>query len=145
MLECKSVGPSLTPSIFEIVMKKRVRSLIAGFALLSSATLPALADTYQLTLGWTDATVWRPTDTPGYEAKYRINAGAEIAITGLKSPGASRTITATPGQAIDVAARTCNGTLCSSWSAWVTAAAPYSPTTPASPSAVTITVSRTGP
>ena len=102
----------------------------------------ALADTYQVTFGWTDPTTYIPSDTPRYTAKYRVNGGAETVLPESLTPSGTVTITANPGQPIDVAARNCNKTLCSAWTAWVTATASYPPTQPLSPTGLTITVTR---
>lgn len=113
--------------------------------LLIAMAAPALADTYQVTFGWTDPTTYLPSDAPVYEAKYRVAGGAETVVPGLATPGGSRTVTATPGQPIEVSARACNLTLCSSWSGWVTATAPHPATQPQTQTGLTITVTRTGP
>jgi len=113
--------------------------LVVLFTLMSSM---AFADTYQVTFGWTDPTVYIPSDVPQYEAKYRINGGAETVLPALATTGGSVNITANPGQPIDVAARNCNLTLCSAWTGWVTATAPFPATQPQTPTNLTITVVR---
>lgn len=105
----------------------------------------AIADTYQVTFGWTDPTTYLPSDAPVYAAKYRIAGGTETIIPGLTTPGGSVVVTATPGQPIDVAAQACNLTLCSAWTGWVTATAAYPATQPGAQTGLTITVVRTGP
>lgn len=112
---------------------------------LTAISLPALADTYQVTFGWSDPTTYLPSDAPVYEAKYRVAGGVETVVPGLATPGGSRTVTATPGQPIDVAARVCNQGLCSPWTGWVTATAPHPATQPQGQTGLTITVVRTGP
>lgn len=114
-------------------------------ALLFVVPAPAFADNYSVTFGWTDPTNYIPSDAPIYSAKYRVNGGAETVIPGLATPGGSVTVTAIPGQQIEIAAQNCNLSLCSGWSGWVTATAPHQATQPQTPSAITITVSRTGP
>lgn len=114
-------------------------------ALLFVASSPVFADSYQVTFSWTDPTIYIPGDSPVYSAKYRVNGGAETVIPGLATPGGAVTLTAAPGQAIDVAAQNCNLSLCSPWSAWATATAPHAATQPQNPSSITITVTRTGP
>lgn len=114
-------------------------------ALLFAVSAPVFADSYLVTFGWTDPTTYLPSDEPVYSAKYRVNGGAETVIPSLATPGGSVTVTAAPGQTIDVAAQNCNLSLCSAWSAWVTATAPHAATQPQNPSAITITVTRTGP
>ncbi|HRD65718.1 MAG TPA: hypothetical protein PKY50_06135 [Candidatus Competibacter sp.] len=121
-------------------MKKALFSL----PLLAVLSAPALADTYQVTFGWTDPTAYLPTDAPVYEAKYRVNGGAETAITGLATPGGSVAVTANPGQTIEVAAQACNLDLCSPWTAWVAATASHPATQPAGQNSLTITVVRAG-
>jgi hypothetical protein len=105
----------------------------------------AWADTYQVTYGWTDPTTYIPSDAPTYEARYRINGGAETLRPATPTPGGSFTATATPGQTIELAARTCNLGLCSAWTGWVTATAQHPATQPSLPTSLTITVVRTGP
>lgn len=125
-------------------MKNLFRPLFSA-TLLFAVSASALADTYQVTFGWTDPTTYLPSDTPVYSAKYRVNGGAETVIPGLATSGGSVTVTAAPGQAIDVAAQNCNLSLCSPWSSWVTATAQYPATQPDAPANLTITVVRTGP
>jgi hypothetical protein len=108
------------------------------FALVSSV---AFADTYQVTFGWTDPTTYIPSDSPYYEAKYRVGGAGETVLS-LSTPSGSVIVTANPGQPIDIAARNCNIFLCSSWAAWVTATAPYPATQPQMPTGLTITATR---
>lgn len=115
-----------------------------GLALLFLA-VPALADTYQIDAGFTDGTTYQPGETPSYVVKYRVNGGAETVLPASPTTGRTFTLSANPGEPIDVAAQTCNGTLCSPYSVWVTAAASYPPTTPQTPTGLSITVTRTGP
>jgi hypothetical protein len=117
---------------------KRIALVLAGLMVSGLA----LADTYQVTFGWTDPTTYVPGDAPVYEARYRVDGGAETVIPGLPTPGGSATVEADPGQPIDVAARACNLTLCSDWTGWVTATAPYPATQPASQTSLTVTVTR---
>lgn len=124
-------------------MIKYAKSKVLALAMIAFS-LPAAADTYQVTFGWTDPTTYLPSDVPVYEAKYRVAGGAETAIAGLATPGA-RVVTAAPGQTIEIAARTCNLTLCSPWTPWVTATAPHPATQPGNQTGLTITVVRTGP
>lgn len=105
----------------------------------------ALADTYQVTFGWTDPTTYLPDETPTYEAKYRIAGGSETMIPGLVTPGGSFNATATQGQTIEIATRACNFALCSGWTGWVTATAQHPPTQPLEQIGLTITVVRIGP
>lgn len=119
--------------------------LVAAGLLLSA---PVLAAQYQVTYGWTDTTVYLPDETKGYESKWRVAGGAETAITGLTVPGGSVAVTANPGQAIEMAFRSCSMTpasLCSAWSNWITATAPFPQTTPNVPTGASITVIYTGP
>lgn len=118
------------------------RTLIA---LLLAASAPAFADSYQVTFGWTDPTTYLPSDAPVYEAKYRINGGAETVIPGLTTPGGSTSITANPGHPIEMAGRVCNIGLCAEWTNWATATAPYAATQPQQGTGMAITVIRTGP
>ncbi len=123
-----------------------MKQLFIAFCLLFSGM--AFADSYNVTFGWTDTTTYRPEETKGYKAKYRVNGGAETILSDLTTPGGSATVTANPGQTIDIAAQNCSMTptpLCSAWSGWVTATAPHPQTQPNVPTAITITVTRTGP
>jgi hypothetical protein len=106
---------------------------------------PALADTYQVVVGWTDPTAYNPGDAPSYEAKWRVGGGAETLVLGLTNPAATIDLQAAPGEPIEVAVRALNQGLEGPWSAWVTAAASYPITAPANQTGVTITVIRTGP
>lgn len=125
----------------------RTLKLVGGVALLLLSSA-AWADQYAVTYGWTDPTVYIPSDSKSYEAKYRINGGAETVIPNLTVPGGSINLTVTPGQTIEVAGRAKNGTtnpLYSEWSSWATATAQYGLTQPANQTGMTITVIRTGP
>lgn len=122
-----------------------MRNKIIAALALAALSAPAFADSYQVTFGWTDPTSYLPSDAPIYSAKYRVAGGAETTVTGLATPGGLATVTATPGQTIEVAAQACNRALCSPWSAWVTATAPHPATQPGGQTGVTITVVRTGP
>lgn len=118
---------------------------VALFFASSLLAATAWADTYQVTFGWTDPTTYIPTDTPSYTVKYRIAGGMETMLPALTTPGGSTTVTATPGQPIDIAGQACNKVLCSAWTGWVTATAPYPATQPGTQTGMTITVTRTGP
>ena len=113
--------------------------------MLLAASAPAFADSYQVTFGWTDPTIYIPSDAPTYEAKYRVNGGSEATLPALPTPGGSFSATATPGQTIDVTGRPCNKGLCAEWMAWATATAPHPATQPQQGTGLTITVVRTGP
>lgn len=121
-------------------MKHIVVLLATSLLLLSGA---ALADNYQLTVGWTDPTVYTPTDTPTYEARYRIAGGAETVVPGV-TPAISATIIAVPGDPVEVAVRALNQELSSPWTAWVTATAPYPATPPEVQTSLSITLVHTG-
>lgn len=115
------------------------------FSILMGVCTSSYADTYQVTFGWTDPTTYLPSDAPVYEAKYRVNGGAETVIPGLTTPGGSTSITANPGNPIEMAGRECNIGLCSTWTNWATATAPYAATQPQQGTGMAITVIRTGP
>lgn len=117
------------------------RTLIA---LLFAASAPAFADSYHVVFGWTDPTTYIASDAPTYTAKYRINGGTETVLAATATPSGSVTVTATPGQPIDIAGQACNKGLCSAWTGWVTATAPHPATQPATQTGMTITVTRTG-
>jgi hypothetical protein len=97
-----------------------------------------------LTVGWNTPT-WNPSDTPSYSAKYRVNGGAETISPSLTSPSWTTTVTANPGDPVEVAAQNVNGALVSAWSGWVTATADYPATTPPTPAGFSISLIRTGP
>jgi hypothetical protein len=116
--------------------------------LLALLPFPAFAANYQVTYGWMDTTVYSPTETKGYEAKYRVNGGAETSIAGLTTPGGSTTVMANPGQSIEMAFRNCSmvpALLCGPWLPWIAATAPYPQTVPNVPTGASITVIYTGP
>ena len=122
---------------------KKILALILALSPLSAA-----ADTYQVTFGWQDPTTYLADEVPTYEATVRVSGAAgdvDTPITGLATPGGSTTVTANPGEEIGVSARACNGALCSTWTQWVTAAAPYPPTVPSDQIGLSITVTRVGP
>jgi len=121
-----------------------MRKFLALTALLTLSA-PALADTYQVVAGFSDPTTYQPDETPSYIVKYRVNNGAETVLASSPTTGRSFSLTANPGEPIDVAAQTCNDALCGGYTPWVTAAAGYPPTTPQVPTGLTITVTRTGP
>lgn len=116
-----------------------------AFLLAALASSAVLADTYQVTFGWSDPTNYLPSDAPTYSAKYRVAGGAETVLPILSTPGGSTTVTAVPGSPIDVSVQACNLALCSEWTAWTTATAPYAATQPLPQSGFSITVIRTGP
>lgn len=119
-----------------------LKNIIAAFLFCFATS--ALADTYQVVVGFIDGTTYLSGEVPAYTVKYRVNGGAETILAASSTTGRTFTATATPGQPIDVAAQTCNGALCSAYSAWVTATASFPPTTPQIPGSITITVTRTG-
>lgn len=119
-----------------------MKSIVALVFMLAASV--ACADTYQLTVGW-DTPTWNPSDTPSYRAKYRVNGGTETLSPSLTSPSWTTTVTANPGDPVEVAAQNVNGALVSAWSGWVTATAGYPATTPPTPAGMTINLIRTGP
>lgn len=123
-------------------MGDEMKSIVAIVLMLAASA--AFADTYQLTVGWTTPT-WNPSDTPSYLAKYRVNGGAETLSPVLTSPSWTVSLTANPGDPVEVAAQNVNGALISAWSGWITATAGYEPTVPPTPSGMTINLIRTGP
>lgn len=121
-----------------------MKSIIAAAVMLAVSSF-AMADTYQVVVGFTDGTTYQSGEVPSYSVKHRVNGGTETVLPASPTTGRTFTLTATPGQPIDVAGQTCNGALCSAWSSWVTATAQFPPTTPQVPGSITITVTRTGP
>ena len=126
------------------MMHRTFPSFFAAAALLL-ASVPAWADTYQVTIGWQDPTTYNSQDAPTYEAKVRVAGGAETVFPGLTSTAASVEVTANPGDPIEVAVQALNQSLTSGWSAWVTATAAYPVTTPEAQTSINVTVIRTGP
>lgn len=122
-------------------MIKQIKFGFIAAALVLSST--AIADTYQLTVGW-NAPTWNPDDTPTYVAKYRVAGGAETVSPVLTSPSWTVSLTANPGDPVEVAAQNVNGALISAWSGWITATAGYQPTVPPVPAGMTINLIRTG-
>ena len=98
--------------------------------------VPALADTYQVVVGWQDPTAYNLGDAPSYEAKWRVGGGAETLVQALTNPAATIDLQATPGQPIEVSVRARNQGLEGPWSAWVTATASYPITAPANQTGV---------
>lgn len=119
--------------------------LTATLTLLLAWTGSAVADQYSVTAGWTDPTAYNPADAPTYELRYRVAGGAETVLPGLTAPAASFSVTANPGQPIEVQVRARNLGLDGPLSAWVTATASYPATVPATQTGITLTVIRTGP
>lgn len=115
------------------------------FVLLAMVSTAVYADSYHVVFGWTDPTTYIASDAPTYTAKYRVNGGTETVLAATAMPSGSVTVTAAPGQPIDVAGQACNKGLCSAWTGWVTATAPYPATQPETQTGMTITVTRTGP
>lgn len=112
------------------------RLLIAASLLFVSCA--ASAAQYQLTVGWTDGTTYLPSDTPTYEAEWRVNGGVSTAISALPTPSAAATITANHGDTIEARVRNVNGTLASAWSGWVAATAATPPTQPGDPTGISL-------
>lgn len=122
-----------------------MRKVLALTAMLTLSA-PALADTYQVVAGFSDPTTYNPDDqAPTYTVKYRVAGGAETVLPASSTTGRTFSVTANPGDAIEVTGYTCNGALCGPDSPWIAAAAGYQPTTPLAPGGWTITVTRTGP
>jgi hypothetical protein len=127
------------------IKERAIMYRFTGFLLLALASGAAFADTYQVTFGWTDPTPYIPSDAPTYEARYRVAGGTASVLPVLSTPGGSAVVTAAPGAPIDVSGRACNLGLCSAWTGWATATAPYPATQPLPQSGFSITVIRTGP
>lgn len=115
------------------------------FVALLGLSVPAFADSYDVTFGWTDPTTYLPNEVPTFEARYRIADGQVTVIPGLITPGGKFSIIANPGETIEVALRTCNGALCGNWTEYAVTTAMHGPTTPMTPINGVITVIRTGP
>ena len=117
-----------------------------GFLLLALVPLVALADNYQVVVGWQDPTAYNPGDAPTYELHWRVAGGAETLVPNLTNPAATLDgLTADPGDPIEVQVRALNLGLEGPWTDWITATAGYPVTAPANQTGVTITVIRTGP
>jgi hypothetical protein len=115
------------------------------FAFLAAATFALaatdiLAANYSVTATWTDSTVVQPgyTYTPNYDVEYRVAAGASTPVNGLGSTTWAGTITANPGDTIEVRVRALNiapnPDLVGTWSVWASAVAPTPYSAPGAPS-----------
>jgi hypothetical protein len=91
-----------------------------------SYLIPSAASrvSYNVAFKWFDKTRYKFSDSPQYEAKYRVGTGTVTKLTDLPKPEGSAVVMARPGQRIYVAARNCNMTLCSVWSSWKSIVAP---------------------
>lgn len=112
------------------------RLLLASSLLMLSGLVCAAQ--YQLTVGWIDGTTYLPSDTPTYEAEWRVNGGASNTISALPTPSAAATITANHGDTIEARVRNVNDTLVSAWSGWVAATAATPPTQPGDPTGISL-------
>ena len=121
----------------------KVRYGVLGLCLLSPV---AMADSYTLTVSWTDETAYHTDEIAEYRAKYRVQGGVETVIDGLPTPAATALVVADPGQTVEASAQNCSimesSTLCSPWSAWVVATALHGQTQPVSPSGINIQLIR---
>jgi len=125
----------------------RMREWVAAVVV---AALPSLAfaDSYQVTYGW-DTPTWIPSDTPSYDAKYRLGGGAAVDLPDTTVPGGSFTYTAAAGTVLEMCPQNKNGTIitpdCSQAGHWLTVGgSPYPPTVPPMPSGFSATIIRTG-
>jgi hypothetical protein len=111
---------------------------LAGLVLLAGlfATCAAKADTYNLTVSWTDETVYLAEgEVPRYDVKFKVTeAGEENSVLDQTAPAASAVVVADPGQQVLVAARSCSvlldSRMCQEWSDWVIATAAHGQTMP---------------
>lgn len=116
------------------------KALFAAFAMLFASQV--WAATYSVTATWTDSTVVQHgySYTPNYDIEYRVNAGAATAVNGLGATTWGGSVTANPGDTIEVRVRALNiapdPDLVGAWSAWANAIAPQpfqAPGTPSTP------------
>ena len=115
-----------------------MRYLIGIIALLVSSA--AFAANYSVTATWTDTTVVQSgyTYTPNYSVEHRVNAGTSTVINGLGATTWAGSITANPGDTLEVRVRATNiapdPDLVGTWSAWAAAIAPQPFQAPGVPS-----------
>lgn len=119
-------------------------SVMAAIAAIMMSSL-ALAAPYTVAGSWTDPTMTGPEWAASYGAECRVNGGASTPIDGLTTPGFSIQMTANQGDTIECRARAINVVVPASpvngnWTAWVAAAAPISPRTPADQTNFSITI-----
>ena len=118
----------------------KMKSVIFAAAMIPSISMAA---NYSLSGSWQDQTIYNPADLPVYQAEYRVNGGAATALTGLTAPAFATSVTANPTDVIEARSRNCNTyqstpPLCSPWSNWLQATAPYIPTQPVAPTGFSI-------
>jgi len=109
-------------------------------AILLAVSSAAFAANYSVTATWTDTTVVQSgyTYTPNYAVEHRVNAGTATLVGGLGSTTWAGSITANPGDTIEVRVRATNiapdTDLVGTWSAWAAAIAPQPFQAPGVPS-----------
>lgn len=114
------------------------------FLLLLLLPISAFADTYNLSVTWTDTTPTGPDYTPAYNIEYQIASNPVVAVSDQATPSYSTVITANPGDVVQVRVqnKNTNGSLISAWSNWINATAQNPPTVPENPSGITFTLTR---
>ena len=133
----------------------RMREWVAAVVV---AALPSLAfaDSYQVTYGW-DTPTWIPSDTPSYDAKYRLGGEAAVDLPDTTVPGGSFNYTDAAGTVLEMCPQNKNGALVTPSCAldqdgnpvdpndWITVGgSPYPPTVPPMPAGFSATIIRTG-
>lgn len=126
-------------------MKKTL--IASAFLALSSA---AMADTYQVSFVWDAPTIWLPSDTPSYGAKYRIAGGAAVILPDSSAPGGGFTYAAPQGALLEMCPQNKNGAEvtpdCSLAAHWISVGtSPVPPTVPPMPGGFSATIIRVGP
>ncbi len=130
-------------------MKKTL--IASAFLALSSA---AMADTYQVSFVWDAPTIWLPSDTPSYGAKYRIAGGAAVILPDSSAPGGGFTYAAPQGALLEICPQNKNGAPdnlkttpdCSAPEDWVAVGnSPIYLTDPPRPTGFSATIMRVGP
>ena len=127
----------------------RIFSPVTMFLMLLLVASVAHAEQYQVTFGWNDPTTYQTTDTPTYSAQWRLDSGVATVISGLPTPAGSFSLTASPGQSLEICPQNANGALttpdCSQAANWIAVGnTPTPPTTPLSPNGFSATIIYTG-
>lgn len=105
----------------------------------------AQAAGYSVSATWTDPTPAGADYAARFDGECRVNGGAITPASDLPSPALAVQMTATQGDRIECRARAVNvivpaSPIAGTWTAWVAAAAPISPRTPADQTNFSITV-----
>lgn len=126
------------------------RPLHYGLFLLALTSVSAMAANYQVTYGWTNNTIYLPSDTPDYLAQYRVAGGAPVVLPATSIPGGTFSVSAPVASLIEMCVQNRNGTLVNPVSCagnWITVGNTPPPplTPPGSPAGFSATIIYTGP